>query len=95
MPGVLIVEALAQISCFHRLFLDLEDLGKDKLGVFTGIDNCKFKAPVYPGDRLDLKAALTWKRGPLGKCHAEAKVGDRLVTTTDLMFAMVEKEELK
>src|SRR5271155_3266643 len=63
MPGVLMVEALAQLGCLAML---LKPEFKDVLGVFTGIDGFKFRSMVVPGDRLDLEVELLKMRGPLG-----------------------------
>src|ERR1700733_843555 len=70
MPGVLMVEALAQLGCIAIL---TKDEFKGSLGVLTGIDGIKFRAMVTPGDRLDLSVELIKMRGPLGKFHGIAK----------------------
>jgi len=91
MPGVLMVEALAQLGCITLL---LKDEYKGNLGVFTGIDGFKFRTMVVPGDRLDLEVELLKLRGPLGKMKATARVGDKIACEGEISFAMV-KEEVK
>src|SRR3954454_5544932 len=66
MPGVLIVEALAQVGAVALL---QKEENKGRLGFFTGIDNCRFKRQVKPGDQLKLEVELTKLRGAMGKGH--------------------------
>lgn len=87
MPGVLMVEALAQLGCIALL---CKDEFKGKLGVFTGIDGFKFRQMVVPGDRLDLEVELLKIKGPLGKMKASAKVGDKVAAEGEISFAMVD-----
>ena len=87
MPGVLMVEALAQLACIAML---IKDEYKGKLGVFTGIDGFKFKSMAQPGDRLDMEVELVKLRGPIGKLHAIARIGDKLVCEGEISFAMVD-----
>lgn len=89
MPGVLMVEALAQLGCIALLS---KDEFKGNLGVFTGIDGFKFRSMVVPGDRLDMEVELLKLRGPLGKMKATAKIGDKLVCEGEFSFAMVKAE---
>ena len=88
MPGVLIVEALAQVGAVALLSAE-ETAGK--LALFAGIDRFRFKHPVRPGDRLELAAELTWRRGRLGKAEAEASVEGKLAAAGVLMFALVDR----
>lgn len=90
MPGVLMVEAMAQLACVALL---LKDEFKGQLGVFTGIDGFKFRAMVTPGDRLDMEVELLKMRGPLGKMKAIAKVGDKVACEGEISFAMIKNEE--
>lgn len=84
MPGVLIVEALAQGTGLLAMETDPEN-ARDNLYYFVGIDKVRFKHPVEPGDRLDLEVHfVTAKRG-IWKFTGEAKVGDKLVTTAEIM----------
>ncbi|MBY0550453.1 MAG: 3-hydroxyacyl-ACP dehydratase FabZ [Candidatus Obscuribacterales bacterium] len=88
MPGVLMVEALAQLGCIAIL---LKDEYKEYLGVFTGIDSFKFRTMVVPGDRLDMEVELLKMKGPVGKFRAVAKVGDKVACEGEMSFAMVKK----
>jgi 3-hydroxyacyl-[acyl-carrier-protein] dehydratase len=86
MPGVLIVEALAQAGAV--LLLSEED-SRGKLPIFAGIDDCRFRAQVRPGDVLRLEVVFTARRGPIGKGRARAFVGDQLAAECELLFAAV------
>ncbi|MBU6451935.1 MAG: 3-hydroxyacyl-ACP dehydratase FabZ [Cyanobacteria bacterium REEB67] len=86
MPGVLMVEALAQLSCIALLS---QDQFKGNLGVFTGMDGIKFRTMVVPGDRLDMEVELLKLRGPLGKMRVLAKVDDKIACEGEITFAMV------
>lgn len=89
MPGVLIVEAMAQTSCV--LFLSRPDL-KDKLAYFMAIDGVKFRKPVVPGDVLELRIEVLRARERGGKIRGEAYVNGTLTTEAEFMFAIVDKE---
>lgn len=86
MPGVLMVEALAQLGCIAML---MKPELKGNLGVFTGIESFKFRNMVVPGDRLDMEVELIKMKGPLGKMRAVAKVGDKLACEGEISFAIV------
>lgn len=85
MPGVLIVEALAQVGAVAVLKLE-ENRGK--IGFFAGIDNCRFKRQVKPGDQLRLEVEMTKLRGPIGKGKAIATVDGEVVCEAELTFAI-------
>ncbi len=85
MPGVLIVEALAQAGCI--IALSIEE-NKGKIGYFGGINNCRFKQVVRPGDVLRLEVEMTKLRGPMGMGHAVAYVGDKVACQADITFAI-------
>ncbi|MFD2615528.1 3-hydroxyacyl-ACP dehydratase FabZ [Paenibacillus gansuensis] len=87
MPGVLIVEALAQVGAVAMLKLDSN---RGKLGMFAGIDGFRFRGQVTPGDTLILEVNMTRLKGPVGKGQAVAKVGDEVVAEGELMFALVD-----
>lgn len=87
MPGVLMVEALAQAGAV--IILSLEE-NKGKIAYFAGIDNCKFKRKVIPGDTLTLEVEIVKKRGPIGYGKAVAKVGDQVAVQAELKFAVGE-----
>lgn len=85
MPGVLIVEALAQVGCVAILKVE-ENRGK--IGFFAGIDNFRFRGQVVPGDTLTLEVEITRLKGMIGKGQAVAKVGDKVVAEGEIMFAL-------
>ncbi|HYY04518.1 MAG TPA: 3-hydroxyacyl-ACP dehydratase FabZ [Gaiellaceae bacterium] len=85
MPGVLIVEALAQTGAVAVLS---EEENRGRLALFAGIDGCRFKRIVVPGDTLDLRCELDQVRGPIGRGKAEARVGDELACRATLAFAV-------
>jgi 3-hydroxyacyl-[acyl-carrier-protein] dehydratase len=90
MPGVLIVEALAQVGAVS--ILGMEE-NKGKLAVFAGIDGVRIRRQVMPGDTLRMEVEmLAFKRG-IGKAKAEAYVGDELAVSGELMFALVENKK--
>ena len=81
MPGVLIVEALAQAGGI----LALKAMGGEKrIAYFTGIDNCKFRRPVVPGDQLRLEITVIARKGPVWKMHGEAMVDGVLAAKGDV-----------
>jgi 3-hydroxyacyl-[acyl-carrier-protein] dehydratase (EC 4.2.1.-) len=88
MPGVLIVEAMAQVGA--TVMLSLEE-NKGKIGVFTGIDGLRFKREVRPGDTLTMTVEFTKVRRGIGKAQASAYVGEELACSGELMFAIVER----
>ena len=90
MPGVLLVEALAQVGAVAALS-GAEQAGK--LGLFAGIDKLRFRRQVVPGDQLRLEVTLTRMRGPVGKARAEASVDGETAAAGELTFALVEKPE--
>ena len=88
MPGVLIIEAMAQVGCVAMMSVD-ENRGK--LGVFAGIDKVRFKKEVRPGDTLTMEVEMTFIRRNIGKALAKAFVNEELVCSGELMIALVEK----
>ncbi|MDP2813786.1 MAG: 3-hydroxyacyl-ACP dehydratase FabZ [Erysipelotrichaceae bacterium] len=85
MPGVLIMEALAQTGAV--LLLSQEPF-KGKLAYFAGMDKVRFKRQVVPGDVLRLEVELVQQRGAIGFASAKAYVGDQLAASGELMFAV-------
>jgi 3-hydroxyacyl-[acyl-carrier-protein] dehydratase len=83
MPGVLTVEAIAQTGAVAVL---VEEANRGKLAYFAGIDNCKFKRIVEPGDMLTLECEIVQVRGPIGKGKGTARVGDEVAVQTSLTF---------
>ncbi len=84
MPGVLQMEALAQVAgiLLNRLFG-----GEGKISYFAAIDNARFRRPVVPGDQLRLEVDIIKAKPRLSKVHAKAFVGDQLASSADLMFS--------
>ena len=89
MPGVLICEALAQVGAV--LLLGMEE-NKGKLGVFTGINNFKFRKQVVPGDTLELRAELVTYRHGMGKSNVEATVDGKTAAKGEISFAVIEND---
>ncbi len=90
MPGVLIVEAMAQAGAF--LVLMNPDY-KNKLAYLIGIDKARFRKPVFPGSKLDLEAELMRFRGNVGKIKTRALVEGEVVAEAEIMFSLGDKEE--
>lgn len=90
MPGVLIVEALAQVGAIA--LLSHPDY-RGKLALFAGIDGFRFRRPVVPGDTLRLEVSLDKLRGPIGKGTGVAKVGETTVAQGELTFALAAPPE--
>lgn len=90
MPGVLIIEAMAQVGAV--LLLSSEG-SKGKIPIIGAIDEVKFRRPVVPGDRLDTTIDVLWYRGGAGKCKAVGKVGEEVVAEFLMTFAIVDKEK--
>jgi len=88
MPGVLVVEALAQAGGY-LLFSQVEDR-EGKLIYFSGIDNCRFRKPVVPGDQLIFEVEVVAVRRTFAKIHGRALVDGEVVCEADLMSVMVE-----
>jgi 3-hydroxyacyl-[acyl-carrier-protein] dehydratase len=85
MPGVLIVEAMAQAGAVAVL---IEEENRGKIAFFAGIDDCRFKRVVSPGDTLTLACEIDTVRGPIGRGKATAHVGDELAARGTLTFAV-------
>ena len=83
MPGVLIVEALAQVGAVA--ILSLEE-NKGKVAYFGAINNARFKKKVVPGDKLKLECELIRKKGPVGVGKATATVDGKTAVTAELTF---------
>ncbi|MFW9612038.1 MAG: 3-hydroxyacyl-ACP dehydratase FabZ [Fluviibacter sp.] len=90
MPGVLIMEAMAQAAAILTFASASEEetlQAADDLYLFAGIDNARFKRPVMPGDRLDLFAEMVANKRGIYKYKAVAKVDGQVVAEADLMCA--------
>ncbi|MBU4252901.1 MAG: UDP-3-O-acyl-N-acetylglucosamine deacetylase [Candidatus Omnitrophica bacterium] len=87
MPGVLIIEAMAQVGGVMMLE---SDENRGKLALFLAIDNAKFRKVVVPGDQLVFEVVAGKMRSRMGTVHGEALVDGKVVAEADLMFALVE-----
>lgn len=87
MPGVLIMEALAQTGAVAILS---EEENKGKIAVFGGIKNCRFRRQVVPGDVITLRCELVNRRGPIGYGKATAMVEGEIAATVELSFVVTE-----
>ena len=84
-PGVVIVEAMAQAGAVAVL---VEEEFRGKIAFFAGIDDCRFKRVVVPGEVLTLTCEIEQIRGPVGRGKATAYVGDELAARATLTFAV-------
>jgi beta-hydroxyacyl-ACP dehydratase FabZ len=89
MPGVLVVEAMAQAGGF--LLFSQVDEREDKLIYFTGIDRCRFRKPVIPGDQIIFEVELVAKRSNFAKIKGRALVDDEVVCEAEMMSALAER----
>lgn len=87
MPGVLIVEALAQVA---GVFMLSKKENRGKLPYFTGIDNFRFRRPVLPGDMLVLEVEFGKIRGNIGKVSGKVNVNGKLAAEGELMFSLID-----
>ncbi len=85
MPGVLIVEAMAQATGLLAMASRPDEVGEKALYYFVGIDKARFKRPVEPGDQLILSVDLLAVRRGIWKFNGEARVDDRLVASAEIM----------
>ncbi|MBJ6361905.1 3-hydroxyacyl-ACP dehydratase FabZ [Paenibacillus sp. GCM10012307] len=88
MPGVLIVEALAQVGA--AAILKVEQFN-NKLGFLAGVDGFRFRGQVVPGDTLRLEVEIIRLKGTVGKGKATASVDGKVVASGEIMFALVDK----
>ncbi len=85
MPGVYMIEALAQLG--GTIILSPDDFRR-RTAFLTGIDKAKFRRPVVPGDRLDMETTLMRTRSNMGWVLAEARVEGKLACSAELMFSV-------
>ena len=83
MPGVLIIEALAQVGAVAILS---KEENKGKIALFGGIDKCRFKGQVKPGDKLKLETRIIKEKGPVGVGEAVASVDGKVVAKAEVTF---------
>jgi beta-hydroxyacyl-ACP dehydratase FabZ len=93
MPGVLVVESMAQAGGVMMLH-DMPDR-HSKLIYFTGIDNCRFRRPVVPGDQLLLEVKVVKRRQRFAVLHGVARVGDDVAAEADLSSALVDRPKVE
>ncbi len=85
MPGVLVLEALAQVGAISVLNMEKN---KGKIGFLAGIDKCRFKRQVKPGDQLKLEVEIIRMKGPIGKGKGIATVDGEVACEAEIMFAI-------
>lgn len=90
MPGVLIIEALAQASALLSSLSRQPQEGYEFLYYFAGIDNAKFKQVVTPGDQLRLEVKFEAKKQEFWRMHGQALVGEKIVCSANLMSVVKE-----
>ena len=83
MPGVLTVEALAQVGAVAILS---QEENKGKTAFFGGINKCRFKGKIVPGDKIKLETKIIRQKGPMGIGEAKASVNGKVVVTAELTF---------
>lgn len=91
MPGVIVMEAMAQVGAIGYLALPEN---KGKFMVLAGSDRMRFKKPVFPGDLLEITIEFLYQKGNFGKVKSTCKVEGKAVCEGDLYFAIVDKEKL-
>ena len=91
MPGVLLLEAMAQVGGIALLY---SEQYRGMVPLFGGMDNIKFKRPVVPGDQLITKAEITKIHGLFGRLHTDGFVDEQLVAQADFTFALKDPKEL-
>jgi 3-hydroxyacyl-[acyl-carrier-protein] dehydratase len=92
MPGVLMIEAIAQVGAVAVLAMPAN---KGKLAFFAGVDEVRFKRQVVPGDTLRIEVTLTRVRGPIGQGVGEATVDGQLACRGSFMFALGKAEGIE
>lgn len=90
MPGVLMLEAMAQVG---GVFLLSEVDSKGKMAYFAGMDGIRFRRTVIPGDQLVITAELVRRKGGMGKVAIVARVGEEVAVEGEFMFALVGPDE--
>jgi len=86
MPGVLLLEAMAQVGAVAIL---TDERFKEKLPMFAGIDAARFRKPVLPGDQVVFEVELLKIKGSLGKAKGTGKVNNEVVVEAEILFALV------
>jgi 3-hydroxyacyl-[acyl-carrier-protein] dehydratase len=92
MPGVLILEALAQAGALLAI-MSIGPSAADKITYLMGIDGAKFRKPVVPGDRLELHVEVTKQKGPVWKEVAKAIVDGQVVAEAEFLAMLADRQE--
>lgn len=92
MPGVLIVECMAQVAALSMM---VHPDHKNQNAFFAGIDKMRFRKPVIPGDTLIVETVMKKMRGSIGLVMAKAQVAGETVAEGEIMFALVDREKPK
>ncbi|HYO62350.1 MAG TPA: 3-hydroxyacyl-ACP dehydratase FabZ [Pyrinomonadaceae bacterium] len=95
MPGVLIIEALAQVGAIYALQQFTGAERAERLPLFSGIDNARFRHPVRPGDTLRLEVTPLRVGGRIQRMHGNATVEGKLVAEADIMSVIAERGAMK
>lgn len=93
MPGVLILEAMAQVGGI-MLLTALGESAAGQLAMFGGVDGARFRRPVIPGDQMRFEVELIRRKGPIGKVRAVALVDGQVAAEAELMFALTDPERV-
>ncbi|MDX1919823.1 MAG: 3-hydroxyacyl-ACP dehydratase FabZ [Candidatus Caenarcaniphilales bacterium] len=95
MPGVYMAEATAQLASIFEIIRVKKEEGEnvEKIGVFLGIDNARFKAMVRPGDRLDMEANKMWLKRNVGKFSVKAFNEGKIAFSAELSFAILDRKD--
>lgn len=92
MPGVLVLEALAQTGGVAMM---VKPELQGKVPLFAGLENVRFRRPVRPGDTLRLEVQITKMRGPIGRGAGRAFVGDELAAEAEVIFALADRDKVR
>jgi beta-hydroxyacyl-ACP dehydratase FabZ len=90
MPGVLVLEAMAQVAAF--VLLDVVPDKERKLLYLSGVDRCKFRRPVVPGDQLRIEAEIVSLKTKVCKCRATATVEGTVCAEAELLSVLVDRQ---
>ena len=90
LPGVIVVEALAQLGGVAALGLPVN---QSRIAMLTGLDSWKFRNPARPGDQIRLETELVRMRGNFGRGFGRATIGDQTVAEGEVSFAIVDRPE--
>lgn len=93
MPGVLILEAMAQVGGV-MLLTGLGESAEGQLAMFGGVDGARFRRPVVPGDQIRFEVELIRRKGPIGKVKGVALVDGQVAAEAELMFALADPDTL-